>query len=57
MFEGIISFALRMWLIAAVWAVVWRYVKPKSQSMRLLRAALLVLGLLGVLAVTRITGW
>jgi hypothetical protein len=45
-----------MALIVTLWAFIWRYVEPRTQAMRLLRAALLVLGLLGVLAVVRITG-
>ncbi|MHC4646480.1 MAG: hypothetical protein ACYTBJ_13345 [Planctomycetota bacterium] len=57
MLEGLISFAFRLWLIAGIWAVVWRFVEPRTQRMRMLRAALLLLGLLGVLAMTRMTGW
>jgi membrane-bound ClpP family serine protease len=45
-----------MSLVVAIWAFVWRFVEPKTQLMRILRAALLVLGLLAVLAVIRITG-
>jgi hypothetical protein len=37
-------------------AFVWKFVEPKTQLMRVLRAALLVLGLLAILAVIRITG-
>ena len=49
-------FVLKMALIVTLWAFIWRYVEPRTQAMRVLRAALLVLGLLGVLAVVRITG-
>jgi len=56
MFGSIIFFVLRIGLIAALWAFVWRFVEPRTQLMRILRAALLVLVLLGVLAVLRITG-
>ncbi len=56
MVEGVLSFVLRVSLIAVFWAFIWRFVEPRTQLMRILRAALLVLGLLGVLAVLRITG-
>lgn len=55
MFVGIAHFVLRLALIVTIWAFVWRFVKPKTQLMRILRAALLVLGLLGALAVMKIT--
>ena len=56
MVEGVLSFVLRVSLIAVFWVFIWRFVEPRTQLMRILRAALLVLGLLGVLAVLRITG-
>ena len=56
MFGNVISLVLRMLLIAALWAFVWRIVEPKTQFMRVLRAALLLVGLLVVLAVLRISG-
>jgi hypothetical protein len=56
MFAGFISFVLRVWLIAALWACIWRFVKPRTQLMRIFRAALLLLALLGVLALLKITG-
>lgn len=56
MFMRFMSFVLRIWLIAAFWVVVWRFVEPRTQAMRILRAALLVLGLLGILALSRIMG-
>ena len=56
MFGSLVYFVLKISLIVTLWAFVWRYVEPRTQAMRVLRAALLVLGLLGVLAVVRITG-
>ena len=56
MLGNIIFFVLRLSLIATVWVFVWRFVEPKTQLLRILRAALLVLGLLAVLAVIKITG-
>jgi len=53
---SLVYFVLKISLIVTLWAFIWRYVEPKTQAMRGLRAALLVLGLLGVLAVVRITG-
>ncbi|MEJ2701350.1 MAG: hypothetical protein P8Z79_02805 [Sedimentisphaerales bacterium] len=54
MIISIAHFVLRIALVVTIWAFVWRFVEPKTQLMRLLRAALLVLGLLGALAVTRV---
>ena len=56
MFRDLIFFVLRISLVATIWVFVWRFIEPKTQLMRILRAALLVLGLLVVLAVIRITG-
>ena len=56
MVEGVLSFVLRVSLIAVFWAFIWRFVEPRTQLMRILRAALLVLGLLGILTMLRITG-
>lgn len=53
---SIASFILRILLIVMIWAFVWRFVEPKTQLMRVLRAALLVLCLLGAMAVIKITG-
>ncbi len=55
MFMSLAHFVLRLTLIATIWALIWRYMEPKTQLMRILRAALLVLGMLGVLALMRIT--
>lgn len=56
MFRDIIFFVLRISLIVALWAFVWKFIEPKTQLMRVLRAALLVLGLLFILAMLKITG-
>lgn len=56
MFRDIVFFVLRISLIAALWAFVWKFIEPKTQLMRVLRAALLVLGLLAILAMLKITG-
>ena len=51
-----LHFVLRISLIALVWVFVWRFVEPRTQLLRILRAALLILSLLAVLAIIRITG-
>ena len=56
MFTNMISFILRISLIVVLWAFIWRFVEPRTQLMRILRAALLVLGLLGILALLKFTG-
>lgn len=56
MLGDILSFVLRIGLVVALWVFVWRFVEPRTQLMRLLRAALLVAGLLGIWAVLKITG-
>ena len=56
MIEEVVSFVLRISLIATLCLFVWRYMKPRTQLMRVFRAALLVLVLLGVLVVLRVTG-
>ncbi len=53
--NDVVLFFLRLLLIAVVCVFVWRLVEPKSQAMRILRAVLLVLALLTVLAAIRIT--
>ena len=55
MVKSILLFVFRIALVAAIWGTVWRYVEPRTQVMRILRAALLVFGLLAILAVARIT--
>jgi len=56
MLGRMISFILRIGLIAVLWAFIWQVVEPRTQLMRIFRAALLLLGLLGVLAILKITG-
>jgi len=56
MFAKTLLIVLRIWLIAAVWILIWRFVEPKTQTMRVLRAALLLVCLLVILAAVRITG-
>jgi len=56
MFRDIVLFVLRISLIVALWAFVWKFIEPKTQLMRVLRAALLVLGLLAILAMLKISG-
>ncbi len=53
---GIISFVLRITLVVTLCLFVWRFVEPRTQIMRVLRAALLVHTLLGILVVLRTTG-
>ena len=55
MLVDIAHFILRLALIVMIWVFIWRHMRPRNQLMRILRAALLVLGMLGVLAVMKIT--
>jgi len=54
--ERTIFFVLRLSLVVAIWAFIWRYLEPRTQLMRIMRAALLLLCLLGVMAVVKLTG-
>ena len=56
MFRNLVFIVLRISLIAALWAFVWKFIEPKTQLMRVLRAALLVLGLLVILTMLKVTG-
>ena len=56
MFRSLVFFVLRISLIVALWAFVWKFIEPKTQLMRVLRAALLVLGLLAILTMLKVTG-
>ena len=56
MVREVISFILRIGLVVGLWGLVWSFVEAKTQMTRILRAALLVLGLLFVWAVLSITG-
>ena len=53
---SIIIFVLRICLVAVVAAFMWRLIEPKTKRARVLRAGLLVIGLLITLAVVRIIG-
>jgi hypothetical protein len=55
MFVRAMSFVMRMLMVAAIWVFVWRLVEAKTRAMRILRAALLLICLLGVLAVLKTT--
>jgi uncharacterized membrane protein YjjP (DUF1212 family) len=54
--DEIFSFMFRLCIIVCFWAFIWGYMKPKGQLTRIVRAGLLVLVLLFVLAVMRMTG-
>ncbi|MGA2071632.1 MAG: hypothetical protein ABSG97_09810 [Sedimentisphaerales bacterium] len=56
MFGSTIIFVLRVCLVAVVGTFFWRLIEPKTKQARVLRAALLVVGLLATLAVVRIIG-
>jgi len=56
MFRNGLLFVSRILLIVAVWGFIWRFVEPRTQLMRVLRAALLLLALLGILAIMKIVG-
>ncbi len=53
---SIISLILRILFVVVLWAYIWRLVEPRTQVMRILRAGLLLLCLLGTLALLRIAG-
>ena len=59
MFGGVVailSFVLRMSFIAMFAVFVWRAIEPKSQKLRVLRAAVLVFGLVAILMLLRLAG-
>jgi hypothetical protein len=56
MTEGII-FILRICFIVTIWAFFWQLIEPKTKEARLLRAGLLVAGLLVVLVFVRLFGF
>jgi len=56
MVGSLIYFVLRACLIIVVWAFVWRLIEPKTKLARVLRAAILVVGLLVILVVIRTFG-
>ena len=56
MFEEVVSFVLRISLVVTICLFVWRYVKPRTQLMRVFRAAILVIVLFAVLVLLRVIG-
>jgi hypothetical protein len=56
MLGRVMSIIMRIVLVMAIWLFVWGLVEPKTQAMRILRAALLLICLLCVLAALRMTG-
>ena len=56
MVRDVIVFVLRIGLVVGLWGLVWSFVEPKTQALRVLRAALLVLGLLSAWAILSIAG-
>jgi hypothetical protein len=56
MIGNAIIFVLRICLVVVVGAFFWRLIEPKTKQARVLRAGLLVVGLLVTLAVVRIIG-
>jgi hypothetical protein len=56
MVGSLIIFVLRICLVAVVATFFWRLIEPKNKQARVLRAGLLVVGLLVTLAVVRIIG-
>jgi uncharacterized membrane protein len=47
---------VRALLILVVWVLAWMLVKPSTQTMRVVRAGLVVLGLLLVLGIVQANG-
>ena len=56
MLGSTIIFVLRICLVGVVAKFFWRLIEPKTKQARILRAGLLVVGLLITLAVVRIIG-
>jgi hypothetical protein len=56
MVGSLIIFVLRICLVAVVATFFWRLIEPKTKQARVLRAGLLVVGMLVVLVVVRIFG-
>ncbi len=46
MLASIGAILLRIFIVGAIWASVWHYVKPKNKASRVLRALILVIALL-----------
>jgi hypothetical protein len=56
MIEEVVSFVLRISLVVTICLFVWRYVKPRTQLMRVFRAAILVIVLFAILVLLRVMG-
>ena len=56
MASDVILFVLRLLLTAAIFGFVWTLIKPTTRPTRILRATVLVLCLLVVLAIVRSAG-
>ena len=56
MVREVVSFVMRAGLVIGIWGLIWSVAEPKTQAMRILRATLLVLSLLGVWVLLSITG-
>ena len=56
MVGNLIIFVLRICLVAVIGAFFWRLIEPKTKQARVLRAGLLVVGLLVTLVVVRSIG-
>ena len=56
MVRDVLMFVFRIGLVVGFWGFVWSFVKPRTQLMRICRAVLLVLGLLGIWAVLQMAG-
>lgn len=54
MLTDFILFILRLLLIIALWIFVWKIVEPRTQFLRILRVALLLVSFLGILTALRI---
>ncbi len=56
MVASVIIFVLRICLVAVVATFFWQLIEPKTKQARVIRAGLLVAGMLVVLVVVRIFG-
>ena len=56
MVGSMIIFVLRICLVAVVATFFWRLIEPKTKQARVLRAGLLVVGMLVILIVVRVFG-
>ena len=56
MIEEVVSFVLRISLVVTICLFVWRYVKPRTQLIRVFRAAILVIVLFAILVLLRVMG-